>query len=118
MHEVGLMQSVLTMSIKAAEAHRAPRIDAIHLRIGALAGVVPDALQFAFECLRKGTLAESAQLKIESVPILCWCRKCKSDFRPENQFTPCPKCGLNDFEIRGGLEMNLVSLEIPDHDHV
>ena len=41
---------------------------AIRLRIGALSGVVPEALEFAFEALRPGTLAEKAELAIESVP--------------------------------------------------
>jgi len=115
MHEIGLMQNVLEMSFERANAHQAKRIDAINLRIGTLAGVVPEALEFAFACMRKGTLAESARLNIEQVPVVCWCRKCKSEFSPENGFSLCPECGLNDIEMRSGLEMNLVSVEVSDH---
>jgi hydrogenase nickel incorporation protein HypA/HybF len=113
MHEAGLMQNVLEMSIEQAKAHKAVRIAAINIKIGLLAGVVPDALEFAFEAMKQGTMAETARLNVEYAPVICWCRKCEKEFRPENFSSICPLCGQNDMEIRSGLEMNLVSVEVP-----
>jgi hydrogenase nickel incorporation protein HypA/HybF len=115
MHEAGLMQNVLEMSFECAKAHNAARIEGINVRIGMLAGVVPDALEFAFEAMKKGTMAENARLNVEYAPVVCWCRKCEQEFKPENFSSACPMCGKNDIEIRSGLEMNLISVEVPDH---
>lgn len=113
MHEAGLMQNVLEMSFEQAKAHKAALIEAINIKIGVLAGVVPDALEFAFEAMKKGTLAENARLNVDYAPVVCWCRKCEKEFKPENFSSICPECGKNDIEIRSGLEMNLVSIEVP-----
>jgi hydrogenase nickel incorporation protein HypA/HybF len=113
MHEAGLMQNVLKMAFEHAKAHDAARIEAINIKIGLLAGVVPDALDFAFEAMKKGTMAGNARLNVEYAPVVCWCRGCEKEFKPENFSSICPICEKNDIEIRSGLEMNLVSIEVP-----
>jgi hydrogenase nickel incorporation protein HypA/HybF len=113
MHEVSLMQSVLSMAFEQARTHNATKITTITLHIGALAGVVPEALDFAFESLKKGTIAETAKLNVESVPLTCYCRKCEAEFLPKDYSSLCPTCGGRDIEIRRGLEMNLASIEVP-----
>ena len=113
MHEAGLMQNVLEMSLERAKAHNAARIEAINIKIGVLAGVVPDALEFAFEAMKKGTMAENARLNVDYAPVVCWCRGCEKEFKPEDFSSICPACGKNDIEIRSGLEMNLISIEVP-----
>jgi hydrogenase nickel incorporation protein HypA/HybF len=52
MHELSIMQSALDQVLEKARQAGASRVHAIRLRIGALSGVVPDALQFAFEATR------------------------------------------------------------------
>ncbi len=113
MHEAGLMQNVLNMALEHAKLNNAARIEAINVKIGLLAGVVPDALEFAFEAMKTGTIAENARLNVEYAPVVCWCRPCKKEFKPEDFSSICPECGKNDIEIRSGLEMNLVSIEVP-----
>jgi hydrogenase nickel incorporation protein HypA/HybF len=113
MHEVGLMQNVLEMSFECAKAHNAARIEAIHIRIGRMAAVVPVALEFAFDVMKRGTMAEHARLNVEYATVVCWCRKCEKEFKPENFSIICPVCEKNDIEIRSGLDMNLVSVEVP-----
>ena len=58
-------------------------------------------------------MAENARLNVEYAPVVCWCRKCEKEFKPENFSSICPVCEKNDIEIRSGLEMNLVSVEVP-----
>jgi hydrogenase nickel incorporation protein HypA/HybF len=113
MHEAGLMQNVLEMSFERAKSHNAERIDAINIKVGVLSGVVPDALEFAFEAMKQGTMAANARLNVDYAPVVCWCRGCSSEFKPEEFSSICPACGKNDIEIRSGLEMNLVSIEVP-----
>jgi hydrogenase nickel incorporation protein HypA/HybF len=106
------MESALSAALDQARQAGARRVYVIRLRIGALSGVVPDALQFAFEALAPGTPAEGAQLAIEHVPARFWCAGCAREFETENLFSECPGCGQPSGELRGGREMELASLEI------
>jgi hydrogenase nickel incorporation protein HypA/HybF len=112
MHELSIMQSALSQALEAARQAGASRVHEIRLRIGALSGVVPDALQFAFEALADGTLAEKATLTIENVPARFWCVACKSEFESARMFADCPGCGQPSGDLRAGREMELASLEI------
>ena len=74
MHELSIMESALNLALEQARKNGAVRVHALRLRIGALSGVVPDALQFAFEALTPGTAAEGAELLIDNVPARFWCQ--------------------------------------------
>jgi hydrogenase nickel incorporation protein HypA/HybF len=87
----------------------------IRLRVGVLSGVVPDALQFAFQALTPGTPAEGAVLTIEEVPARFWCAACLREFAPANLYSGCPDCGEPSDELRAGRELELRSMEV---DHV
>ena len=112
MHEIGLMQELLEISLAQARAAGAERIETIVLRVGALSGVVPESLEFAFQCLARDTLAQDAKLEIEPVPVLCFCPDCQREFQPEGAHFACPDCGRASAEIRHGQELELVSLRV------
>lgn len=112
MHEVGIMQSAVTTAEQQARARGATRIHCLRLRIGRLSGVVPDALQFAFEAITPGTLAEGATLEIEDVPAAFWCAKCEAEFECVDYMAECPRCQAPAAELRRGREMYLSSMEI------
>jgi hydrogenase nickel incorporation protein HypA/HybF len=106
------MQSALNMALEQAAQAGASRVHVVRLRIGALSGVVPEALQFAFEALTQGTPAEGGQLAIESVPARFWCDPCAREFQSDDLFAECPVCRNPSDELRAGREMELVSLEV------
>ncbi len=106
------MQSALNLALNQARQAGANRVHAIRLRIGALSGVVPDALEFAFEAMTPGTLAEGAQLAVEHVPARFWCAECAREFQSDDMFAECPECHRPSGELRAGREMELASLEI------
>ena len=112
MHELSIMQSALSLALDQARQAGAGRVHTITLRIGALSGVVPDALEFAFEALTPGTLAEGARLAIEPVPARFWCATCTREFQSDDMFAECPDCHSLSGELRAGREMELASLEI------
>jgi hydrogenase nickel incorporation protein HypA/HybF len=112
MHELSIMDSALSLALDQARQAGARRVHVIRLRIGALSSVVPEALQFAFEALAPGTLAENAALEIEKVPARFHCAACASDFESENLFAECPGCHQPCGDLRAGREMELASLEI------
>jgi hydrogenase nickel incorporation protein HypA/HybF len=112
MHELSIMQSALDQVLEKARQAGASRVHAIRLRIGVLSGVVPDALQFAFEALADGTPAQGAQLLIEDVPARFWCATCRHEFEATRMFAECPDCHRPSMELRAGREMALTSLEV------
>jgi hydrogenase nickel incorporation protein HypA/HybF len=112
MHELSIMQSALNIALDQARQAGAIRVHEIRLRIGALSGVVPDALEFAFEALVPGTLAEGAKLAVEHVPARFWCATCTREFQSDDMFAECPDCHNLSGELRAGREMELASLEI------
>jgi hydrogenase nickel incorporation protein HypA/HybF len=112
MHELSIMQSALNQALDEARKAGASRVHEIRLRIGALSGVVPDALQFAFEALADGTPAENAKLSIEHVPARFWCATCQCEFEAARLFAECPECHTPSRELRAGRELELASMEI------
>ncbi len=112
MHELSIMESALSQACQQAKAEGASRICSIKLRIGALSGVVPEALEFAFEALAPGTMAEGGRLVVEPVPARFRCRACEREFEAGELFSLCPTCQEPSADLRSGREMELASLEI------
>ena len=112
MHELSIMQSALNDALREARAAGAARVHEIRLRVGALSGVVPDALRFAFETLTEGTPAQGAALVIDNVPPRFWCARCRREFDAPNYFVECPQCGAPSGELRSGRELELSSIEV------
>ena len=112
MHEVGIMQSALDIACEWAERHGANRISCLCLRVGALSGVVPEALEFAFEALKQETPAETARLEVEYVPLLLYCPDCRHEFTTDGYEYLCPDCGRLDTEIRQGRELEVARVEL------
>lgn len=108
------MESALAVVQRHAAERQARRVDRIVLRIGALAGVEPEALRFAFDVVTRGTVAEGAELAIEPVPARVYCAACRREFTGDDPgfvFT-CPGCGALCGEVRAGRELELRRIEM------
>lgn len=113
MHEVSLMEQTLEIAIDRARSQNSTQIHRLKMRIGELSGVVPEALNFAFDVVTQGTIAEGAKLEIETVPTVCYCSQCDREFHPVDAYIyECPDCGNLSFQIRSGREIELTSLEV------
>jgi len=112
MHEISVMQSTMEIAIEHAKAKNAQKIHRLHMRVGALSGVVPDSLEFAFPIVAQGTMAEGAELEIEFVPALCQCTSCGSQFEPKDFFYECPNCKALTVDLVHGKELELAFLEV------
>src|ERR1700712_3128738 len=77
MHELAIAESVVSSVLeRTGEQH----VSVVRLRIGRLAGVVPDALSFCFELATAGTPLEGAALEIVEEHGRAHCRTCDTDF--------------------------------------
>lgn len=112
MHEVSIMHSVFEIAFARLRQEQATRIHRLRLRIGALSGVVPEALNFAFAALRENTPAAEASLDVEYLPVRFYCPTCAVDFGGDDVAELCPTCGLPSADVRQGRELDVVSLEV------
>jgi len=106
------MQSALELAEDHARQAGATTISRISLRVGIVSGVVPEAMQFAFDVLRRNTMADSATLEIEAIPGVFRCSGCGGVFTLQDLRFDCPSChGLLSME-GGGADLELAQLEL------
>jgi hydrogenase nickel incorporation protein HypA/HybF len=112
MHELSIALSLL--DVAAAEAAKQDGgVTAIHVRVGALSGVVREALSAAWEMVRIATPLEQADLMVEEIPIVAYCRPCESEQNVVSpQWLRCSRCGGAEIEILRGRELELIALEV------
>lgn len=116
MHELALMAEL--QQLAQVQAHRAgaQRIHRLRLRLGAAAGVNPEALHQAFAVLvsdaNAGQLWRGAQLELVPVPVRCDCSHCEQPFSPQDPIHACPRCGQLSARVLTGRELELVALEV------
>lgn len=119
MHELSIALSIIDGASEELRRHENARAVALHLRIGPLSGVVKDALQFAFELARADTPLETAELKIEDVPLVVFCPQCDGEKRIETyEGLCCPVCGTLTPEVRSGRELELKAIELAEESEL
>jgi hydrogenase nickel incorporation protein HypA/HybF len=114
MHEYGIAQSIMQIVLDEAEKARARSVKIVSLKVGELAGVLPDSLSFCFELLARSTIAEHATLIIEKVPARGRCNQCDRVFLIEHSRYQCEVCGNSRIELVSGKELQIDRLEIED----
>ncbi len=115
MHELSIMQSVVSSALEALNGHAVKRVIELRMQVGALSGVVEDSLQFCYELASKGTLLEGSRLMVTQLPVVIHCAACHADAElPGVQSFRCPRCGALCGDIRQGRELAIESLEIEE----
>jgi hydrogenase nickel incorporation protein HypA/HybF len=114
MHELSIAMSIVELAEEEAQ-QRGLQIQAVHLKLGALSGVVRDALLSCYEMACEGTSMQGSRLEIEDVPIVIFCSTCQKQ-RPLNsmQLFSCSECGTPSSEIVQGKEIEVVALEVQE----
>ncbi|MBQ5502054.1 MAG: hydrogenase maturation nickel metallochaperone HypA, partial [Selenomonas sp.] len=69
MHEMAIAEGILDIALDYAKQNDAQKINEIGLLIGEMSGVEVDSLEFSFNMLVQGTMAEGAKLVIKNVPL-------------------------------------------------
>ncbi|MCW2704562.1 MAG: hypA [Blastococcus sp.] len=106
MHELAITQSVVDA---VTERTGTAPVTVVRLRVGRLAGVVPDAMRFCFELVTAGTPLEGAELEIEEPEGRGRCRTCGAEFPLPDLVLLCD-CGSADVEVLAGRELAIASV--------
>jgi hydrogenase nickel incorporation protein HypA/HybF len=112
MHELPVAESILEISLRAAQAQNARRISDIFLKIGQLASIVDDSIQFYWDTISEGTLAQGATLHFERIPTQLLCLDCAHPYHPSGDDLRCPRCGSARVHIHQGQEFQVDAIEI------
>lgn len=112
MHEFSIATGIAETALDAAKKNQATSVTLVEVEIGDAAGVISEALDFAWESVRKGTLLENATLKINKIPLQLRCDTCGTLFHASETFDPCTSCGGWITRIVTGKELKVISIEI------
>lgn len=115
MHELSIAASIVEAVTETAAAYPGARVHAVRLRIGALAAVVEDSLQFCWGITTDGTPLAGSALLVRSMPVVIHCAACGTDAEIAGvQSFRCPQCGHATADLRQGRELEIESIEIDE----
>lgn len=112
MHELSVTQSILSIVVRHAEQAGAARVTDIRLVVGQLSSIVDDSVQFYWDLIAAGTLAEGAMLEFRRVPATLRCANCAHEFALSHDRYVCPRCESSRITVAGGEEFYLESIDV------
>jgi len=116
MHEIGIANSILDAARSEAALHPGAEPRKVAVRIGELAAVDADALQFAFEALTRDTDLKFLELGIALSPRRQRCGSCSAEFNVAGHEIQCPQCGEERTECVSGDQLELAYLEMEERE--
>ena len=113
MHELSIAMSIVEMAEEESDKRAGARVTAVHLKLGALSGVVKQALLSSYDLACEGTALQGSRLLVEEIPVRARCPNCRAERAVDavNWFV-CPDCGAAASELLQGRELEVTALEI------
>lgn len=112
MHEMSVCLSLLQQVEQIAAEHEATAVTRIVIRVGPLSGVEADLLRRAYPLAVAGSIAEGAELVLDTADVVVRCSECGTESTvPPNRLL-CGQCGEFRTHIVTGDEMTLQSVEL------
>jgi hydrogenase nickel incorporation protein HypA/HybF len=111
-HELAVAQALVEQVDAVIDQHGATQASLIRVRIGPLAGVVPELLATAFPLAAAGSRMEHAELDLVDAPIQVRCQACGAETAAAMNRLICGACGDWHTRIISGDELLLESVEL------
>lgn len=112
MHELSITQSILDITLRYAQEANAQRVTDLYLVIGQLSSVVDESVQFYWDFVSKGSIADGATLHFKRIPLTMKCNDCQTEFTPDSEVFTCPSCDSDKISIITGEEFFLEAIDI------
>ena len=118
MHEFSICEGLVDAVLKEMKALEPPADRLLRVRVvmGRLHQIVPEYLAQAFAVLTRGTLAEGAEMTMETRPVVGRCNACAWQGTVEPPFFHCGGCGALDLDVIEGKELYLDRMEVEYDD--
>jgi len=114
MHELSVAQSIVDIIRQHVPEPELPNVRTVRLKIGTVAGIVQDSLEFSFGVITAETPLAQAALTVESIPFAIRCNKCGNESLNELGIILCSTCGSSDTRVIAGTEMQIAAIELED----
>jgi hydrogenase nickel incorporation protein HypA/HybF len=122
MHEGALTEDLFEHVLIHAREANARRVSRVKVTIGALSDATAESIQFYWDSMAPGTIAEGALLEFSNAPGTAKCSTCGEEFEIAEMYADCPKCGAFPVTVTGGNGVYLSSLEVEtdgdQHEHI
>lgn len=115
MHELPVVNHILEIVLRHAEKANATRVTEVRLKIGELSDLQDDWFKRYFDYVSRDTIAAGATLRIERMPVVFLCTKCKKTFPVkirEIEGVCCPFCGEGKVTFLSGREFQIKEIEV------
>ena len=109
MHELATTQNLVNICEDAAAREGFRRVVEIHLSIGAMTGIIPQALEEFFPYVSGDTVCEGARIVSKILPVRVECPTC--GYSGEAEGFECPRCG-GGIRLTQGREFFVDSLAV------
>jgi len=117
MHELSIVSSVVETVVESLEKYPGARVVEVRLRVGALASVVVDSLEFCWGIATEDTALAGSRLVVVTLPVVMHCTHCDADVELDGvQSFRCPRCDELCGDLRQGRELDIESYEIEEAD--
>ena len=113
MHEMSYVVRFVNQAIEGANESKATHIRRVEVSVGEMTDVLPEYLHKYFPIAVKGTMAEGAELSVQTVPVRVLCAGCEQEYHPtrENKYL-CPHCGDGNGRVIAGRDVVLERIEV------
>jgi len=117
MHELSIAASIVDAVTESVAPYPRARVAEVRLRVGALASVIEDSLQFCWEITIEGTPLKGSKLVVKILPVVVSCAACgKRGELASLQSFRCPHCSEPASDVQQGRELEIESIEIDDQE--
>ena len=115
MHELSIVSSIVDSVTETLAAYPGARVKEVRLRVGALASVIEDSLQFCYGIATEDTPLAGSVLIVKILPVEMHCDRCATVVEVASlQSFRCPICDEPVSDLRQGRELEIESIEIED----
>lgn len=115
MHEMAIAANILELAQAELKANGLQRLRSLTIHYGRMSGIMPEALDMAFNELVRGSMHEGAVLRMICQPVRLRCVFCNHSFEIGNDCEldlACPRCGETfGHVVEQGKEMILARIE-------
>jgi hydrogenase nickel incorporation protein HypA/HybF len=118
MHEMGIAMQIIDIAVASIPADlKNSQVKKVNIKVGKLAAVVPESLQFCFQIAVQDTPLHEAELHIEEIPLKLRCTDCEVEWIAHEPVFLCRECRGTSVEMLSGRELDITSIEVVEKDN-
>ncbi|HEY9164565.1 MAG TPA: hydrogenase maturation nickel metallochaperone HypA [Candidatus Kryptonia bacterium] len=112
MHELSIAENIVNIVRENVDGNASGKVKVVRVKVGELAGVIPESLEFCFNAIIGGTPLEGARLFLERTRLTARCSSCGKDSEIRDFTFLCAACGSTDLEVITGDELQVMEIEV------